>query len=263
VLYWVPFDQVFWYTGLVLRKLRYLPPNLITLLSLTLGLISMYYSIRGEYVDASWFILYSVLLDKLDGTMARLLDAQSEMGLQLDSFADFTAFGLAPAFVLFGVMAQQSGGNPELTMLHSLGLIYIIGCVLRLARFNAYTEAMPSHIFQGIPSTHAGGLLASGLLVAMKHGYQPVDTPEYLAVYLCVLGVLMVSPIYLPKVGAAKSSLWKWVTIVNVTAAYTLIVARQLEEYLFALAFLYLVIGIWVGQRKFAEFQSSQASQDA
>jgi CDP-diacylglycerol--serine O-phosphatidyltransferase len=223
----------------------------------------MYYSIRGEYVDASWFILYSVLLDKLDGSLARLLNAQSEMGLQLDSFADFTAFGLAPAFVLFGVLAQQSGGAPELTMLHSLGLIYIMGCVLRLARFNAYTEAMPPNIFQGIPSTHAGGLLASGLLVAMKHGYEPVETPEYLAIYLCILGVLMVSPFYLPKVGVAKRAFWKWVTILNVSAAYGLIVARQLEEYLFGLAFLYLVLGVGVGNRKYAEFQAKQASNGA
>jgi CDP-diacylglycerol--serine O-phosphatidyltransferase len=236
----------------VLKKLRYLPPNLITLLSLTLGLVSIYYSLRGAFVEASWLILYSVLLDKLDGTVARLMNAQSEMGLQLDSFADFTAFGLAPAFVLFGAL-QAADPLAGLEITHGLGLIYIIACVLRLARFNAYTDTLPPNIFQGIPSTHAGGLASSGLLLAMKYGYDPTINPEYLGMYLCVLGVLMVSPFYLPKVGSAQTKFWQWVTTINVSAAYVLIVARTLEEFLFSLALLYLILGIWVGHKKFSE----------
>ena len=208
-------------------------------------------------MQASWFILYSVLLDKLDGTLARLMKAQSEMGLQLDSFADFTAFGLAPAFVLFGVL-QAADPQAGLQLTHGLGLIYIIACVLRLARFNAYTDTLPPNIFQGIPSTHAGGLASSGILLAIKYGHDPTTNPEYLGLYLCVLGVLMVSPFYLPKVGSAKSKLWKWMTILNVSAAYVLIVAREAEEFLFGLALLYLVLGVWVGHKKFAEHSASR-----
>ena len=77
-----------------MNKLKYLVPNSLTAFSMLLGLISTYYSTQGHYDLAAWMILWGVLLDKLDGTSARLLNASSKFGAELDSFADFVTFVL-------------------------------------------------------------------------------------------------------------------------------------------------------------------------
>ena len=84
-----------------MSKLRYLVPNAFTSMSLILGLISVVLSVRGNPALAAWLILWGVLLDKLDGSAARLLNASSPFGAQLDPFADFVSFGIAPAALFF------------------------------------------------------------------------------------------------------------------------------------------------------------------
>src|SRR5262249_56924431 len=79
------------------RFLRYLAPNLVTFASLTFGMSSIVASFEHRFVDAAWFVMFSVLTDKLDGFVARLVKGTSEFGVQLDSFADFLNFGIAPA----------------------------------------------------------------------------------------------------------------------------------------------------------------------
>ena len=73
-------------------KLKYLVPNGFTAFSLLLGLASIVHSVNGHYELAAWMILWGVLLDKLDGTAARIMNASSPFGAQLDSFADFVSF---------------------------------------------------------------------------------------------------------------------------------------------------------------------------
>ena len=89
-------------------KLKYLIPNSCTAFSLVLGLASIVNSMHGNLEMAAWMILWGVLLDKLDGTFARLLNASSPFGAQLDSFADFVSFGMAPAALFyFGFMEND------------------------------------------------------------------------------------------------------------------------------------------------------------
>ena len=84
-----------------MKTLRYIVPNSFTALSLVFGLVSIVASSSGNYQLASWLILWGVLLDKLDGASARLLNASSEFGVQFDSFADFVVFGIAPASLIY------------------------------------------------------------------------------------------------------------------------------------------------------------------
>ena len=91
-----------------MNRVKYLIPNSITASSMLMGLASIYLAAREDFVMAAWLILWGVLLDKLDGTMARLLDACSEFGVQFDSFADFVVFGIAPASLIYFLMANWS-----------------------------------------------------------------------------------------------------------------------------------------------------------
>src|SRR2546428_565183 len=78
-------------------KGRYLAPNVVTSLSIAFGLASIESSLSGHYRTAAWWAMFCVLTDKLDGFVARALRATSPFGAQLDSFADFLSFGIAPA----------------------------------------------------------------------------------------------------------------------------------------------------------------------
>src|SRR5688572_25030282 len=91
------------------RALRYLAPNLITALGLCFGLLSLAASFEGRYDDAGWFIIYAVLTDRLDGFVARLVRGTSELGVQLDSLADFLTFGIAPAVLMFSSLGGEHG----------------------------------------------------------------------------------------------------------------------------------------------------------
>lgn len=133
-------------------------PNAITVLALCAGLSSVQFALRGQFDFALAGVCTAAVLDSLDGRIARLLDATSKMGAELDSLADAVSFGVAPALVL--IVWQSDGGRFGWIA----GLIFAVCMVLRLARFNTLLEdddkpPYASQFFVGVPAP-AGGLLA-------------------------------------------------------------------------------------------------------
>jgi CDP-diacylglycerol--serine O-phosphatidyltransferase len=162
------------------RFLRYLAPNLVTSFALILGLLSMVAAHDGRFVDAGWLIIWAVLLDRLDGMTARALDATSRFGMQFDSFADFSNFGVAPAYLMYAslttapVLGFADGGGRTL-LLVAAG-VWVGGNVFRLARFNVQTAAEGrSSVYFGVPTPVAAGILVTSYLVMLK--YAPAGFP--------------------------------------------------------------------------------------
>src|SRR6267378_8563429 len=132
-------------------------PNVLTLLALCAGMTAMRFAMVGNFEGAVFAIIAAGIFDGLDGRMARLLKATSSFGAELDSLADFVSFGVAPAAVLYLWTMSE---------LHVLGwvivLFFAVCCALRLARFNAETNAeRPSYaapFFSGAPARHPPGL---------------------------------------------------------------------------------------------------------
>jgi len=226
-------------------KLKYLVPNGFTAVSLILGLASVVHTVQGNYELAAWMILWGVLLDKLDGTAARLLNASSPFGAQFDSFADFVCFGIAPAALLFF-------GLSEVDMVHygwmmaSAG-IYVVAVAARLARFNI-SEPPNSHlVFYGIPTTIMGALFASGYLAWLKLGL--VD--EYMApmpFVLFIASFAMVSNVRLPKLKVRKNMFLNIFQAFNVLVAFVFAPLMLFPEILFGQGVFYVVVGIvWFG----------------
>ncbi len=141
-------------------------PNMITLMALMSGLTALQFAIKGKIEMAVMLILVSAILDALDGAIARLLKAGSELGAQLDSLSDFFCFGVAPAFILYMWGLDEAG---------KLGWIattaFSAACALRLARFNvtkpSKTEksAWNDGFFQGIPAPAGAGLCMLPLFI--------------------------------------------------------------------------------------------------
>ena len=137
---------------------REMIPNFFTLLSICTALLAIRWAIERDFEWALGAIIASVVLDGIDGRAARILHAQSKFGAEFDSLADFVAFGVAPAFVLFnwGLSHMDGVGWAAVTAL-------ALACGIRLARFNAAIDRKrldwEQDYFMGVPAP-AGALLA-------------------------------------------------------------------------------------------------------
>jgi len=226
-------------------------------MALGCGLVSIFYSFHGDFVQAAWLIMLCVLLDKLDGTAARLLDAGSPLGIQLDSMADFVSFIIAPAIMYVALLSgdlSPLAGTGLVWTAYSSAVVYVVGGAVRLAGFNCLEqeEAGLKSYFRGYPTTLAGALLATLLPVVM--GYSLLDhVARFLPVLLVLLAMLMVSGYYLPKLQKRRSRVVNWFTVVNVIVAPVLIVTRTLPEYLLFLVLLYTLVGFSFANRKGVE----------
>ena len=227
-----------------MSKLKYVVPNLFTVTSLGLGLASVTRSADGDYRLAAWMILWGVLLDKLDGTAARFFHAESKVGGELDSFADFTVFGIAPAALLFFRLretASYEGGT--LPLLMGACALHAIATAGRLARFNVSNPPLGDRLFYGIPGTLMGAILASSYLTWDRHGAN-----EQLLLFspavLVIGAVLMVSNVRIPKLKPRKSRLVNLFQMANVGAAYVFAPLMLFPEYLAGVALSYTVGGI-------------------
>ena len=138
--------------------LRFVLPNLVTLLALCLGMTAIRFASEGLYEFSVFCIVGAAILDGLDGRIARALDGASRFGAELDSLADFIDFGVAPALLLYFWALHEN---------KSLGwfaaLIFAVAAALRLARFNVMIDdphmpAWAGNFFTGMPSP-AGAIL--------------------------------------------------------------------------------------------------------
>jgi len=230
---------------------RYVPPNLVTTISLGLGLLCLVEVARGgaeNLADAAWLILWCGLLDKADGFVARRLDAVSDFGAQLDSFADLVSFGVCPAALTCGVwLAGQDPAAPpgllETTLVLGGCLVYLAGAALRLVRFTLHSASFGDEYFFGLATTLCGALVASYYLTVAAHATDP-RWLDALPAGLAVLGVLMISNVPLPKLQRRDA---RWLDVFqgcNVAGAYVCGALRLLPEYLLGLVLLYLGVGV-------------------
>ncbi|SLN75703.1 CDP-diacylglycerol--serine O-phosphatidyltransferase [Ruegeria meonggei] len=169
----------------------HLLPNLMTITAICAGLTAIRFGSQGDFETAVKLVLLAMVLDGLDGRLARLMNCQSSFGAELDSLADFVNFGVAPGLILyFWALHESSAG-----WLAVLG--FVICCVLRLARFNvsskADTEESQSNFFEGVPSP-AGALLAMlPMYVSFLFSDMQLAPPIFVAGYLLAIGLLMIS----------------------------------------------------------------------
>ena len=134
----------------------YLLPNLITTASLFSGFYSLIASINGEIITAVFAILIAMILDGLDGRIARLTNTQTSFGAYYDSLSDMISFGLAPSLVMYQWALFGMGKLGWLA-----AFVYTVCASLRLARFNTQATSIDRRFFQGLPSPGAAAVLGA------------------------------------------------------------------------------------------------------
>lgn len=150
-----------------LRRGVYLLPSLFTMANMFCGYCCIVYTMRGEFATAAPFVGLAVVLDMLDGRIARLTGATSEFGVQFDSLADVISFGVAPA-----ILAFKWGLVPFDKLGWAAGFIYVSAAAIRLARFNIQSGTPGDRrYFVGMPSPAAAGVPAATVF-AYPYGLQ-------------------------------------------------------------------------------------------
>jgi CDP-diacylglycerol--serine O-phosphatidyltransferase len=139
----------------------YLLPNAFTTAALFSGFFAIVNAMNGEFQVAAIAIFASLVLDGMDGRVARMTNTQSAFGEQYDSLADMVSFGVAPALVAYEWALKDLGKWGWLA-----AFTYCAGAALRLARFNVNTGVVDKKFFQGLPSPAAGSLMAGFIWLA-------------------------------------------------------------------------------------------------
>ena len=154
----------------------YILPNLFTTASLMTGFSSILLALEGRYASAAVLIFISMVLDGMDGRVARWTNTQSSFGEQYDSLADMVAFGVAPAILVYMWSFQGLG---EVSKVIGIGwfasFVYLACAALRLARFNVQIGSVDKRYFVGLPSPTAAAIVA-GAVWAGEVGIKKIAT---------------------------------------------------------------------------------------
>lgn len=185
--------------------ISYLFPNMITVAGLCAGLSAMRFAMDGHMKMAVTFLIIAAIVDGMDGRLARMLNATSTFGAQLDSLADFVSFGVAPAVVMYLWQMQQVKGLGWIVV-----LFFAVCMALRLARFNTrifenaikQKKEQAENYFSGVPAPAGAMLCLTPMVLDFQFGPGFYSAPHFCIAYLTVVALMLVSTI--PTFAAKK-----------------------------------------------------------
>ncbi|MFH1824933.1 MAG: CDP-diacylglycerol--serine O-phosphatidyltransferase [Candidatus Firestonebacteria bacterium] len=246
-------------------------PNLLTSTNLFCGFLALIFAVNDAlklvkyedvlrpFVLSSWLILLAMVLDLLDGIIARLTKTDSAFGLEFDSLADLTSFGIAPAVILYLSVLRYHG-----KLGWFFASVYVIGGALRLARFNSSHVKTDSKNFTGLPIPAAAGILVSYTLFSQWGEWYYVEAPKLffdkamgwfaenvnivnqIIIPILMLGLagLMVSSIKFPsfKQYITKGKISFVILIITIIIVMILVIKPEVT--IFVLTVGYLIIGL-------------------
>lgn len=170
------------------RRGIYVLPNLFTTAALFAGFFAIVQAMQGDFERAAMAIFIAMVLDGLDGRVARMTNTQSAFGAEYDSLSDMVSFGAAPALVIYEWALRDLGRLGWIA-----AFIYCAGAALRLARFNTTLEVTDKRYFQGLPSPAAAALVAGLVWVMIVSGVAGADIPWLACAITLFAGVTMVT----------------------------------------------------------------------
>ena len=171
------------------RRGVYLLPSMFTMANMFCGYACIVYAMRGEFSTAAPLIGFAIVLDMLDGRIARMTGSTSEFGIQFDSMADIISFGVAPA-----ILAFSWGLHPLGRLGWAAGFLFVAAAAVRLARFNIQAGSQDKRYFVGMPSPAAAGVPAA-TVYAYPAGVETIVEAWPVLAMVIVPALLMVSTI--------------------------------------------------------------------
>ncbi len=243
------------------RRGIYILPNLFTTAALFAGFYAIVQAMNDRFEYAAVAIFVAMVLDGLDGRVARLTHTQSAFGAEYDSLADMVSFGAAPALVMYEWALKDLGKLGWIA-----AFIYCAGTALRLARFNTNINVVDKRFFQGLPSPAAAALIAGMVWVVMDNGLTGEDVRWFALALTVFAGLSMVTNLLFwsgKDINLRKSV--PFIVGIAVVLAFAL-VSTYPPGVLFALFIIYAASGYfiwiwrWLRRRRMAAARESGAA---
>jgi len=217
-----------------LRRGVYLLPSLLTMGNMFCGYACVVYAMRGEYEVAAPYIGFAIILDMLDGRIARMTGTTSAFGVEFDSLADVISFGVAPAILSFAWGLSSLG-----RLGWAAGFLFVAAAAMRLARFNIQTGGGDKRYFVGLPSPAAAAIPAATVFA------YPVGLYDYRAALpaiamVIVPAALMVSTIRFRSFKTLESQTRRPYTVLIFVATAIMLIATHPRFMLVVIAYSYL-----------------------
>jgi CDP-diacylglycerol--serine O-phosphatidyltransferase len=241
--------------------LNRLVPNALTLMALCSGLTAIRLALLDRWQFAIAAVVVAMILDALDGRIARLMGATSEFGAQLDSLSDVINFGVTPALIVYIWALNDTGG-----LGWALALVFVMACALRLARFNTAlgnSDLPPwaSRFFTGVPAPAGAGLALLPMVLSFELGSEILGSAAVNGATLILVSALMVSKV--PTFSAKKIKLhpsFVGLALIGVGAFTAFLVSTPWVT--LSLAGLAYIISIPFAARSFQRLQAATASAE-
>lgn len=177
------------------RRGIYLLPNLLTTVALFAGFYAIVAAVDGNFVAAGAAVYVAMILDGMDGRVARLTSTSTDFGKEYDSLSDMVSFGLAPAVVVYqwGVARLTDYNFAWGRVGWLVAFLFAVAAAMRLARFNSAPGAAKSRFFKGLPSPSAAGMVAGFVWLSAEHQIAGLGGLVLAFVITATAGLLMVS----------------------------------------------------------------------
>ncbi|PWK44453.1 CDP-diacylglycerol--serine O-phosphatidyltransferase [Pleionea mediterranea] len=216
----------------------YLLPNLLTTAGLFAGFFAVVASMKGQYEMAAIAIFIAMIMDGLDGRVARMTNTQSDFGAEYDSMADIVSFGIAPALVIYNWALSSHGKLGWLA-----AFVFVAGGALRLARFNTQLGTSDKRYFQGLAIPSAAAILAGMVWLGVDLEIDGQVYGIWISIITMLLGLSMVSNL---RYYSFKEVDWRgkvpFIAVLVVVLAFVLI-AYQPPVVLFTVFSVYALSG--------------------
>lgn len=251
-------------------QLRYVLPNIFTVLAICAGLSAVRMALEDRIEMAIGLILVAALLDGLDGRVARLMKASSRFGAEMDSLADAINFGVVPSLVLYVHVLDETRQFGWIA-----ALIYTIACVLRLARFNVMAgdskrPKWQQAFFVGIPAPAGAALVLLPVYLSFLGISPGWYTATVVSVYVIIIGFLMVSnlPVWSGKTIGARIPRTTVMPLILCVVLYVAVLANFTWTTLTLSAFAYIAflpysVHLWRKAAKRAAADDAKAADQA
>jgi CDP-diacylglycerol--serine O-phosphatidyltransferase len=234
--------------GVMRRRGIYLLPNLFTTGALFAGFFAIVQAMNEEWDRAAVAVFIAMVLDSLDGRVARMTHTQSEFGAQFDSLADMVSFGAAPALIMYEWALRPLGRWGWIG-----AFAYCAGAALRLARFNTNIEVVDKRWFQGMPSPAAAAVVVGFVWIVNDFGIDRAGWLRWAGFALTLFaGITMVTnlPFYSGKELNLRRSVPFWSMLVVVTGLLLVSISPPVVLFLLFLAYSISGYVLWLaGQR--------------
>lgn len=224
---------------------KILIPNFFTGINMLVGMLSIFYSIKGDYVNAGWLILLSTVMDKLDGTAARFFKASSSFGVEFDSYSDFVSFGIAPAILVFTYYLNAASNVKNDFYILVACAFYIIFSAVRLAKYNISQSDDHDH-FYGLTTTMSGGLLSLYMIFAIDNDLEWLGwllDVNIVAGMILFQGILLLVPFKYPKLKKPASKSGQIMMLLAFFLYVGLILIRQLPWFIYIVGVSVVIYG--------------------